>query len=399
MTHIFFFTENDRSSVYGRGTYLKQMITCLQDVKNISLHIVEFFTQESEFQITKEENFSVYSFPAQNNSSFLLFKYYHNCWYILKSYMEIEENDKIIFHLNFLKEYELVKYMKEDFPSCKVIFTLHYQHWASLLNGDLSLYKKILKKQEEKPDDKFEEVYSNYLAEKRVFDGVDHIICLSEFTAELLKNSYHIPQNKIVIIHNGLEHNFPNISREEKEKTRKKLWIEKKEKIILFVGRLDATKGINLLIQAFEKVLQTDPDCRLVIIGDGDFPACFQKTKTCWSKITFTGRLKKEELYEFYQIADVAALPSVHEQCSYVAIEMMGFGLPIVSSPGYGLLEMIQSYENAKIVSIKRDDGEEYLSLEELSRNLIDSISVTNRKGQIPDRYQLKNIQKIYFSL
>lgn len=71
-----------------------------------------------------------------------------------------------------------------------------------------------------------------------------------------------------------------------------------------------------------------------------------------WSKIIFSGRLPKELIYKFYQIADVGILPSFAEQCSYVAIEMMMHGLPIVGTDSTGLSEMIIDGENGYKVNL-----------------------------------------------
>lgn len=49
MKHIFLFIDKEISAAYGRGTYIQQMVKCLQDSKNISLNIVQFFAGNKEF--------------------------------------------------------------------------------------------------------------------------------------------------------------------------------------------------------------------------------------------------------------------------------------------------------------------------------------------------------------
>ena len=67
-------------------------------------------------------------------------------------------------------------------------------------------------------------------------------------------------------------------------------------------------------------------------VGDGFYSYYLNSCNPTWNKITFTGKLNKEDLYKLYQIADIGVLPSFHEQCSYVAIEMMMYGIPLVAS-------------------------------------------------------------------
>jgi glycosyltransferase involved in cell wall biosynthesis len=124
------------------------------------------------------------------------------------------------------------------------------------------------------------------------------------------------------------------------------MFIRKNAKIILYVGRLQEIKGIDFLIRAFKLLLQQEPDAHLIVIGNGAFSTYMKEAKDCWQKVTFTGRMEKDELYTFYQIADIGVLPSFHEQCSYSVIEMMMFGLPVIGTTSTGLCEMIIKEEN-----------------------------------------------------
>lgn len=70
-------------------------------------------------------------------------------------------------------------------------------------------------------------------------------------------------------------------------------------------------------------------------------------------------------MYRFYQIADIGVMPSFHEQCSYVAIEMMMFDVPMIISTTTGLNEMLDEDE-CKISIEEQEDGA-ILSVEELA--------------------------------
>lgn len=122
---------------------------------------------------------------------------------------------------------------------------------------------------------------------------------------------------------------------------KKKLFLNHGEKIILFVGRLDFVKGLDILIKAIEGVLPLESDIRLLVVGDGNFEYYINQGSDISAKITYVGKISKERLYSYYQVADIGVIPSFHEQCSYVAIEMMMFGLPIIGTDSTGLNEMI----------------------------------------------------------
>ena len=102
---------------------------------------------------------------------------------------------------------------------------------------------------------------------------------------------------------------------QEKKLTRrdyeKKWHLYPEEQMIIFVGRLEEIKGTHFLIRAFQLILQESPNCRLWIVGDGDYQNSFSEANPIFSKITFTGFVDQTSLFELYRLADVGVVPSV----------------------------------------------------------------------------------------
>jgi glycosyltransferase involved in cell wall biosynthesis len=178
-----------------------------------------------------------------------------------------------------------------------------------------------------------------YNLDKKSLKAANAIVCLSEYTYHLLSRHYQIPQNCMTIISNGLLKQSSLIT--SKEKIREKWMLANNERIILFVGRLDKIKGVSTLTAAFREVIKTLPSCRLIMSGTGDYSQIMSEIPLHDSKILLTGFIQQKELHELYSIADIGVIPSFHEQCSYVAIEMMMHGIPIIASTTTGLKEMI----------------------------------------------------------
>lgn len=154
---------------------------------------------------------------------------------------------------------------------------------------------------------------------------------------------------------------------EERKKLKQSLSFDAEDSIVLFVGRLDSIKGVDLLIKAFRKVLEICPHAHLLLAGDGDYNAYLKECNGIRTRITFTGKVKKEELYQYYQIADVGVMPSFHEQCSYVGIEMMMHGVPLIGTSSTGLGEMI-----ADDLKVRLDESQkEQLSVELLADKIV----------------------------
>ena len=223
-----------------------------------------------------------------------------------------------------------------------------------------------------------------YEQEKLLYAKTDHLITLAKFTTQHLIEDYRIAADKIHFIPNGMEDKGVPFSSQEKNRVKSNLYFNLSEKIILFVGRLNEGKGLHFLIEAFKKVLEQDTNCRLIIAGEGDYATYYKGCSPFWGKITFTGHLKKEELYNLYQIADLGVLPSLHEQCSYVAIEMLMFDIPLLISNAIGLNEMMEGVEK---LELRQSDTRTDISVEELASSILKQLSAKREKGFYRNMY------------
>ena len=369
MKYIYLFNDSSRASVYGIGNYIRQFIGCLKNEEDIVLNIVQVGSDKKEFEMIQAEDCIKYYFPEiimmayQKNHD----RYYRNIWYLLHCHIEISESDSLIFHLNYLHKNPLKELAKKTFPTCKVLFTIHYQEWCFAFKGNTSRLKCLIHTNKEHITNEHEKkVLESYEKELQLFHEADHLVCLSKYTQNLLYDEYQIPRNKISLVYNGLKDEYTPRTKEEKKTIKKQLLIPERGNIILFTGRLDDEKGLSYLIKAFQNVLQSIPKCRLIVAGNGKYDIYMKESQDICSKIIYTGFIEKVKLYQLYSIADVGVLPSLHEQCSYVAIEMMMHGLPIIASTTTGLNEMIENGINGLHIPV-----EEYPAKVEIDSSLL----------------------------
>lgn len=359
--HVYLFNEGSRAAVYGIGTYIRQMITCLTSIKDLFLHVVQLNSDVEYFEIIKHEsgyeeiNIPSPLFTIREQQD----RYYRNCWYLIRSNMHIKKEESVYFFLNYTNHRLMISEMRKTFPSCHIYFTIHYQNWCFSLNGDVNQIKKLLKKNKYELSSQEQIILNSFHEEEQTYELVDRVICLSHFTENLLWHLYKISPNKIEVIYNGLKDEVVYNSTTVRNNLKRQLGFSNKEKIILYVGRLDPIKGIKLLIRSFISLVSEKKDCRLVLIGDGNFSTYLKECNGYWNQITFTGRLEKDQLYQFYQIADIGILPSMHEQCSYTAIEMMMFGIPLIASTTTGLKEMIREDKSDYLFDMQSEEDEE----------------------------------------
>ena len=357
--HIVILDKVCRSAIYGIGSYLEQIKICFSQFDNTFIHIIWLNSEVSVCEIKSDREFlEEIMLPSYDQvPSCHIARYYRSCWYLLRSFLQIEKEAPVYFFLNHTKYYLLVPEIKQTFPQPIVYFTIHYQKWCFLLDGQAAALRSLLSKQEQELQGMERDIWHSFQEEQSAYRSVDRVVSLSRFTSGLLQQVYQIPAHKIDLVYNGMADVAP-VGPRDKESLKKELGFPSEERIILFVGRLDPVKGVHLLLRAFMALSEELPDCRLILAGDGNLLPYLQACDRHWGRITFTGRLGKERLYQLYQMADIGVMPSLHEQCSYTAIEMMMFGIPLIASTTTGLKEMIRENVNGLLFEM-HDEADE----------------------------------------
>ena len=119
--------------------------------------------------------------------------------------------------------------------------------------------------------------------------------------------------------------------------------VSSKPNLVLFLGRLDAEKGIYDLLEAVAAVRANVPDLRLVCAGEGDRigVARYAERLGIADAVKFTGWVGPSGKRALLEHAAVFALPSYKESLPASLIEAMGAGIPAVASPVGGIPEVV----------------------------------------------------------
>jgi glycosyltransferase involved in cell wall biosynthesis len=117
--------------------------------------------------------------------------------------------------------------------------------------------------------------------------------------------------------------------------------------IVLYVGRVDRDKSIDVLIKAIPDILKS-VNAHFVIAGTGDLVEEMEKLVdelNVRKNVTFLGRLDntKPEFIALYKSASVFAIPSTIETQSLVTLEAMSAGAPVVGAEANALPEIIRN--------------------------------------------------------
>jgi glycosyltransferase involved in cell wall biosynthesis len=139
-------------------------------------------------------------------------------------------------------------------------------------------------------------------------------------------------------------------------------WLSVKErdnKVLLFLGRLGFEKRVDLLIEAFTKLKRREPNCSLIIAGDGPVDVVNQLKSLAQqvSDIHFTGFLLGETKANVLASCDIFCSPSPYETFGRTIVEAMASGIPIVTVDSGAVSEYIFQGVNGYLVPPNDVDG------------------------------------------
>lgn len=124
---------------------------------------------------------------------------------------------------------------------------------------------------------------------------------------------------------------------------------EESDPILLYVGRLEYRKGVDLLIKAAIMLWEQGTSFQLWLIGKDTLyqHESYQKLlerlipSIYRTRVRFVGGVARDQLYEFYRQATAVVFPSRFENWPNVCLEAMALGCPIIASKAGGMREML----------------------------------------------------------
>ncbi len=193
----------------------------------------------------------------------------------------------------------------------------------------------------------------------------DAIVAASEIELSELRRLYRADPGRVAVIPCGVD---PVVFHPVRQAdAREALGRDQCERLVLFVGRIEQIKGIDVLLRAlalmFRRLPELQSDVCLLVVGGaldpGDDAPETEKIlelrrlvheHRMEANVAFVGSRGQEELALYYAAADLCAVPSLTESFGLVALEAMACGTPVVGTRVGGLQTVIEHGESGLLV-------------------------------------------------
>jgi glycosyltransferase involved in cell wall biosynthesis len=183
------------------------------------------------------------------------------------------------------------------------------------------------------------------------------IVCVSEDNAEQHRRALGRSGRKIAIVHNCIDTSpfDPQRRVEHARSVRREFGIPESAFLVGFVGRLDEErKGLRYFIEMAATLRAAHEDVGFLVVGDGSLrPQAEQLAQSLGlsAVLTFTGT--RDDVPPLLGAMDVFVQPSLAEGASYIQLEALAAGTPVVSTRAGAAAEVIKSGVNGILVPMR----------------------------------------------
>jgi D-inositol-3-phosphate glycosyltransferase len=193
-------------------------------------------------------------------------------------------------------------------------------------------------------------------AEHEVIEGSDCVVASTPAEAEDLMDHYGADPKRLCTSPPGVDHGVFHPG--DMAAARERLSLGD-EPILLFVGRIQPLKGVDVAVEALALVRRSIPGARLLVIGGPSGPAGPGEMRSIRARIARLGLgsavtmlppVPHADLADYYRAADVLVLPSRSESFGLVAAEAQACGLPVVATRVGGLAHVVDHRRSGILV-------------------------------------------------
>jgi glycosyltransferase involved in cell wall biosynthesis len=202
-----------------------------------------------------------------------------------------------------------------------------------------------------------------------VFKTATHMLPCSSAAQKDLVKYYGVKKNKTFVFHNAVY--------EQVEKN------HASEPVVGFLGRLDRSKGVDILIKAFAALTQKIPGARLMIAGKGkeysrlkDLAMALKVERS----VEFVGIIGYNKIFDFLRRLNFLVVPSRMDNLPTVVLEAFSCSTPVIGSDAGGIPDMIIPGHNGLLF----ENG----NADDLAKKMLSLLQNSAERGRITGNMQ-----------
>lgn len=220
--------------------------------------------------------------------------------------------------------------------------------------------------------------------ERELLADSDQIVAFSPHERDAMARLYGAELDHIELVPCGVD--LDRFQPLDQEESRERLGLNG-DKVLLFVGRIESLKGLDLLVHAAAQ-METCQGLRVLVVGgddgrEGEGARVRQLVQDLEMDqvFDFVGRVNQADLPLYYSAADVCVVPSFYESFGLAALESMACGTPVVASRVGGLSTVVQHGRTGYLKSWRCPEAfANSLEMIISSKRLQDSMGIAARK-------------------
>ncbi len=174
----------------------------------------------------------------------------------------------------------------------------------------------------------------------------DRVIAVSQHTKNAIVTDYHIPPERIDVVHNSMDIGSVEPLSGDTAYTYLEEMKKQGYRVVVNIGRITVQKGLTNLLHAAKTVVDKHPKTIFLLVGSGDQERELLELAAQLGisrNVIFTGFQRGKNWRDAYAIGDLFVMPSVSEPFGLTPIEAAGYGTPSLISKQSGVSEVLNN--------------------------------------------------------
>jgi glycosyltransferase involved in cell wall biosynthesis len=196
----------------------------------------------------------------------------------------------------------------------------------------------------------------------------DRVVGVGECVRQALVHNEGIRAHRVEVVYNGIETRAFPPRRVHRDQVRAELGCRPDEFVVIQVARLDYLKDHQTALRTLDRLVESVPAARLLLVGDGPERTAIEAEINChqlWSNVSLLGT--RHDVPRLLAAADVLLLTSISEGIPLTLLEAMAAGLPVVATRVGGVAEVVVDGETG-LLAASGDDAALAAALRQLAQ-------------------------------